>query len=236
MFADEINSDKFTILPSISRGSNSWSSKIIYETDPLVIQTPALSLAFNLNEYSYPNNNKIKYSLTISLNDTVNGVESLKEVINGIDKNVQEVYKNLSKEITYHKSIYSPKESKYPDSFRAKLVANKTRFKCTIMINNKIVPDGIENVKKLLIKGTKASFQIQLNPIWKSNNKYGVSYQILAINIHQHVVKFRKRYTKIIRKEKPIPLQIKEKEKEYNYSNKINIKAKYSNLKPYWPN
>jgi len=194
MFPEEINSDNFTIFNSISRGPNSWTSDILYNDKKLVIQTPVLPLTFDLNKYSYPNNNKTKYSITVSLYKHITGVEILQEVVEGIDKCIQDTINDeIKKGVTYHNSVHKPIDAKYPHSLRLKMVSNKTRFKCDILLNGKIVSDKIEDVKKLLVKGVKAKYQIQLNPIWKAGEKYGVSYQVLAMDIQKHVTIFRNR-------------------------------------------
>lgn len=195
MFANEIDMNKFSITPAISRGQNSWSSVISYENKTLIIQTPELPLAFDLNSYQYPNSNKTKYSVTISLPPTIHGVNELQERLIEIDTCTKNSFKDeIGKEAIYYHAIHKSKNEKYSDTFRAKLVSNTMRFKCVIMVNGRQVSDKITDVQKLLTKGTIAKYQIQLNPIWKVGNKYGVSYQVLAVDVIKPEIEFRVRF------------------------------------------
>lgn len=195
MFAEEVQSDKFTILPLIKRNQKSWSSKIVYNDETLKLQTPTMPLAFDLNEYTYPGTDKVNYSITVSLDPTINGVPALEKLLKNIDACTQATYAEETKSCKFHHSVYVPKNSKFYNSIRLKMVSNSERFKCTIMVNNKKVSDKISDVKKLLTKGTKGKLLIQLNPIWKVGDKFGVSYQLLGIDVEKINVSFRKEYS-----------------------------------------
>ena len=204
MFADELKLSKFSMLKPIDRENGNWSCKIVYNGEPLHIQTPELTVTFDLNEYIYDNNNtnklegwqaKKKFSLTCSLNPQVNCVKGFQKIIEFVDNNTQKSYPAKTKNLQFCPALKHDPNGKYLTSMRFKLVNNLERFKCRILENGKPINDSIENVRKKLKKGTRVKLICQLNPIWKVGKKFGVSYQILGIDIQSIEVNFRKEFT-----------------------------------------
>jgi len=193
-FAEEIDYTKFTILDVISRGQNAWSAKIMYEGNTLKIQTPALLVAFDLNAYRYGDSKRDNYSICVSLDDNVNGVKELKGLIQQIDSMATNTFKEKLKDCEFISSIKPSKDDKFPPLLRCKMVNNNTRFKCNISENGENIGRVINDTKNKLKKGVKVKLVLQLNPVWKVDNKYGVSWQILALDIIHPKVEFRQEY------------------------------------------
>ena len=70
------------------------------------------------------------------------------------------------------------------------MVSNTKRFKCNIYVNGRETSDDIENIKNSVKRGTTVKLILQLNPVWKIDHKYGVSWQILGLNIIDKKVRF----------------------------------------------
>lgn len=198
-FPSEIDMKYFSILEKVDRGTNSWSCRLLYKDKPLTIQTPILPVAFNLNGYKYnENSTKENFSISVTLDPKIDGVQTLKEFIETIDNTVintfKEEFEKNKRDTTFISSIKISKDVKFEPTLRCKMVSNTTRFKCKITINNKSLSDEIKTVKAKVCKGTKVKLVLQLNPVWCCDNKYGVSWQVLALNIEKPDVEFRKQF------------------------------------------
>lgn len=194
LFANEVKPEKFKVLDKISRyQKSSWSAKILYGKETLKLQTPPLLCAFDLSSYKYEDKKECKknYSISLSLDPEINGVTAFKDLLNNIDKMAQNTFKEDCAECTFVSSIKESKDNKYPQMLRCKLVNNFKRFKFKFTVNGKHQNDSIENVQKILVKGTRVTAVVQLNPVWKVKNKFGVSYQILGLNIIRPEILFR---------------------------------------------
>ena len=192
-FPDEVELADCEILDMVIRGPKSWSSRITYKNENLKLQTPIMLTSFDLNAYNYAGQSKDNYSLCVSLDETVDGVAALKRLIEKIDATTINTFKSKTDGAEFISSIKEPKdkESKFPPVLRCKLVSNAKRFKCAIYVGGKEKHLNIDECKNLLKKGTKVKLVLQLNPVWKVDNKYGVSWQILALDVVQSKVEFR---------------------------------------------
>ena len=165
----------------------------MYNDETLKLQTPELLLTFDLNPYQYDQNSKERYSLSVSLDPKINGVKDLESIIETIDSTCQNTFKGeLPTDAQFISSIKQSKNNAFPPVLRCKMVSNNTRFKCSISENGSAIDDQISSVKNKLKKGTRVQLVIQLNPVWNVKKKYGVSWQVMAIDIKKPVVNFRK--------------------------------------------
>ena len=219
MFTSEINTEEFTILPITERDNDCWSANILYDGEMLHLQSPPLLVTFDLNDYKYPGTSKVKFSITCTLDKTTPNVNEFVRLLEFIDTNAENSFPEKVKGLNYISSIKKDKNGKFDPTIRFKLVSNKNRFKCKILENGNEVSDNINSVKSKLIKGTKIRLIIQLNPIWKVKNNYGVSFQALAINIIKVKTNFRKEFAS--------PIEVKmEKKEEKKMKKKILKKVK----------
>ena len=190
---DDIDFHKIKLSDPIKRG-NGWSQSFTYNKENLKIETPELVCTFPVNSYKYNDKSTEKFSLTVTLDDHKDGVGNFKDFIAVIDETVQTTYKDDYKEDepnwTYYSSIKIDKDGKYKPNLRCKMVSNRNRFKCNIFKDGEVISDKIEDVRKVVKRGTVVKLILQLNPIWKINKKYGVSWQILGLNIIDKNVRF----------------------------------------------
>lgn len=197
LFADEVDMTKFSILEKVRRGNDSWSAKLIYDGSPLHIQTPPLRVTFDLKGYKYdPNDDKQKYSINVTLDPNIDGVQTLVNLINTIDNTVINTFRDdfKNKEVTFISSVKTSKNTKYYPSLRCKMVSNKNRFKCEIKLNGESVATKIKDIVNVLIKGSLITLVLQLNPVWHTENKYGVSWQAIVIDQVKPKIEMRKPY------------------------------------------
>ena len=186
MDISDIDFNKFEILRPIMRGQDSWSQTITYDGVELEVKFPKASCTFPLNEYKYEEKKQSKYSLNITLNDIKDGHDELQTLLEDIDQNVQDLYKTNHPDDnwTFVSSIKEPKDKKYKPMLRVKLVSNSKRFKCDIFENGKKLKDKtIAKIKPKIVRGTEVELICKLNPIWKVKNRFGVSWQIVGLNI-----------------------------------------------------
>ncbi len=194
MTADEFEANKFSILDRVNRSKRGYSAKILYKDQVPLIETPLMRVTFPLRCYDY-NNGPKKYALCVTLDPTTNGMDDLVEMVEGldhmVDRQMKEEYKEDLNKLTQYSSLRRSKNDRYYDYLRCKLVNNTKRFKCDVFVDNSLVSQDIDKVAELLVKGTKVRLLVQVNPLWKMDQKYGITYQIKAIKIVTEKVQFK---------------------------------------------
>lgn len=194
MYPKEIDFNKFQLSQQISRGNYQWSVKILYDNEILNVQTPTVVSTFNLQGYQYNESSPKKYSLNITLDDKVEGMEDFIKLVETIDECARQsaVEDYNVKDCLYVSPIKTPNNPKYQRHLRCKMVSNSTKFKFEASLNGKPFIPTIKAMEEHIKRGTKMELILQLNPIWKVQGKYGVSYQIVAMNILKKDYTFRK--------------------------------------------
>lgn len=196
MLPENVNFEKFELLSLQVRGKGNWSVKILYNNADFLLQTTVLTLPFDMNAYKYPGQESEKFSINVTVDPLNNETKSLDSVIKNVDQNVQLFIKELNQidetKLTYFSPLKVPDNPKYLPSLRCKMVSNTTRFKFNFFINNVVRTPTIELMREKLIKGAKVELILRLNPIWKMGVKYGVSYQIMGLNLLDTNVRFNR--------------------------------------------
>lgn len=186
MFVENIDFEKFEILGQIDRTSDSWSMDLLYEGKKLQISVPQMICTFTLKAYVYPNKpEKKNYSLCLTLDETKQGVTTFRNFLNNIDENVKSMAdkEGWEKEldIEFNSPIRQPNKD-FKAYLRCKMVSNKQKFKFQAFENGKPFIPTIEKIEKMVKRGQPVETIIQLNPIYKVDKYYGITYQIKAIN------------------------------------------------------
>lgn len=194
MYPNEIDFTKFEVKSQISRGDSQWSVKILYQGATLKIQTAILTSTFNLQGYTYPGQTQKKYSLNVTLDPNMEGISDLKKLIEQIDAHAQNTANEDYgvKDCEYVSPIKVPENPKYLPHLRCKMVSNSYKFKFKAYVDGVEFEPTIEVLEGLIKRGTKMELILQLNPLWKVRGKYGVSYQIVGLNVIDEEVKFRR--------------------------------------------
>lgn len=193
MFPKEIDFKNFKLNPIIVRGKGCSSINIGYDGKPLLLQTPVLTSTFQLQGYCYPGTTTKKYSLNVDLNQKLDGVKEFTELLCKIDSCAKGSVEDFKEEdLTYLSPIKTPKSELYPEHLRCKMVSNLEKFKFNAYLGNKSISTSISNIESLIKRGTKMKLVLQLNPIWKVNKQFGVSYQIVGMEIQNDEIVFRR--------------------------------------------
>lgn len=195
MFPQEVDFSKFELMPRVYRGKDQWSVRVLYAGKELQVQTPKLPCTFDLLPYSYPGSNQVKYSLNVTLDPTIEGVQEFQQLLEEIDDCAKEVAeKDFGiEDCQYDSPIKTPKLQKYHKHLRCKMVSNSTKFKFKACLDDQTPFEPTIKVMEQHIKqGRKIEMILQLNPIWKVNGRYGVSWQISRIKVYPEVSNFRK--------------------------------------------
>jgi len=185
----KINKSKITFLERTNRSINGYNSKILYNKRTPLIETPITTVTFPLKGFTFRNGPK-KYTLCIDLNHSIKGMSEFVEFIDSLDEMTRDHLKNKCNEnlktLTQYSCIKPSSDVyKYSDLMRCKLIlnGNQNAFRCEVYKNNKIITPSVENVEKLLVNGTRVRLLLQVNPIWKVNDKFGVSLIVKKIQI-----------------------------------------------------
>ena len=182
---DEVDTEQLTISERVSRTSDGYSANIKYDNKTLLIVTPILRIVFPLRKYDYGSIVK-KHALCLSLDPSQDYAEAFRvwlEEINEMAKSQMGEYEGEVEKLNQYKQIHYHKEGRFPPYLRCKMVNNKEQFKCDIFKNGEKMDGAIDYVDGMLKKGVKVQCHLQLNPLWKFKDRYGVSYQIKAINV-----------------------------------------------------
>lgn len=190
---EEVDLSQCTIYDKVDR-STGVSMEVLYKGKPMLIQTPETRLVFDLNPYRYPNSDKEYYSLHLELDETKSEGSKLIKLLNEIDKNAKNTATEdlEADECKFYSSVKRSSNPIHKPHLRCKLVSNKTRFKFTAFEDDIKIDPTIETMMLKLKRFVKVKCIIQLNPIWKVNNKCGVSYQVKHLKIiNEHDLKFK---------------------------------------------
>jgi hypothetical protein len=186
MFIRDIDWDKFEILNRVDRGTDCWSRPIMYNGRELEIQLPVMSTTFEVGTFHRKNDPQPQYSLCLTIDDNQPKVKEFHDFIKKLNANVKDLCnKDFNKEkiqCQFNNRI-KQKKVEYKPYFQIKLISNRTRFKFQAMLNEKEFTPTIDAFKEKIKTGTKVECIIQLNPIWKWRNEFGISFQLKAINI-----------------------------------------------------
>lgn len=205
MNVQDIKWEEIQVLNPVTRPGGSWSMTINYEGRKLQISTPIMACTFPVSCFK-TNRGQNKYSMTLTLNETTDGVKEFKKFIEDVNNNVKEIAKPyLDGDETFHNCIYYNKDKpQYDPYLKIKLVGNSKVFKFQAFKNGSPFEptiDGLTKGKYKITRGTKVQCVLQLNPIYRycnypepsyvrereknqaSSSGYGVSYQLKSINI-----------------------------------------------------
>ena len=185
----DIDFNKFKVKSQITKGYGQWCVKILYGGETFKVQAPQMKTTFDLLGYTYPNMSTKRYSLAVTLDDKDPDIKAFIDLLEEIDYSAKNTARNefFTQEeldtLVYNSPIKTPEDKKYLPHLRCKMVSNATRFKFKCWINKKEITPWIEDMEKLLKRNRKVDMILQLNPIWKNEREYGVSWQIIGLNI-----------------------------------------------------
>ena len=175
------------------------------DRDPIIIQTPAFTLPFNMSSFDTGKDGYIKYSIEASFR----GMEeypSLKQFYNKfqeldnkfIDDGVANSLKwfkkkKLTREIIEEGTMYNrlikpsidkmtgEPDGKYPPTIRFKLPNRNDQFMFRTYDFSK---NPLETpLKDLLVKGAKVRLLVQCTGLWIASGRYGVGFKVVQLRV-----------------------------------------------------
>ena len=185
----------------ITQNSKNKSPILKYNSRSLIVQTPIMSLPWNLN--CYQNNYKDDYSISMSFK----GMENDEELSNfynkllDIDKKIiKHVFKNSKQyfnkviDIDLLEKLYYPiirlsidketkePDNKYPPTINIKIPYRNNAFELVVFNSDKEKMDLKKiPLASILVKEIEIKALIQLSNIWIMDNKFGCSLKAVQI-------------------------------------------------------
>jgi hypothetical protein len=167
-----------------------------YDGGKFLLQTPALSLPYNMNDKAFDPSKPIKYTVEMSLRgyeEAGNKAKELYDVLQSIDefmieqgvKNSRSWFKSDMKQDVV-RALYTPivKWSKdkngdvkpYPPGVKVTLRKTGENFEVKMFDANKEEYQGVP-VEDLLVKGAVVRCVMQCTGVWFAGGKYGLSWK-----------------------------------------------------------
>lgn len=177
-----------------SRGKD-YFYPITYKDKPLQIQTPCMLVLWELKPYRNPGSYLSKFSIYLSLSETELAMADLNSLIDGIDKEMSEKVHHMPNDFYIKSSKVNRIKPLHENFLRVKVPNIENTLLIDIETSDKIIEEPtVEEFKSLIKHRTKVYCILELGGLWFANHKYGVSYQLVKIQLveaSRKKVKFR---------------------------------------------
>lgn len=157
-----------------------------------IFETPACFTVFGIKGYKNPGSRTQKFSIHLSLGaDGTEEMEQFKTLLFKMDDWAMQTYKekyNCQLEDVYWSPVRrSLKKKKKPPVLRVKVPCTGKNAGIDLYTANgtRIREPSLEVMRKHIPHHTSAKCILAINPIWKANHKYGISYRLLKIKVQQ---------------------------------------------------
>lgn len=179
--------------------SNGQMVSVGYSGQPLVIQTCECYAPFGLSCYQNDDGKNPSYALNLSFKnmDSRKSLKKLYEMFETIDhKNIEMGMENSitwlkqkkavkSTEIVealYTPMILTPKDDKYPSTFKFKIPMKNGRLACDVYDKNHELMDLLAmDINRT--KGAKCTAILQCTGIWLAGGKFGMSWKCVQLKL-----------------------------------------------------
>jgi len=176
-----------------------------YNGGRLVVQTPKMSLPWNMGCYRGPEGNQPPtYKLDLSFKGMENDpkIKELHDMIEKIDKRMLKAgaenglawfkKKDMNEEVL--KALYTPMmklsidkntgepDGKWPPSVRIKVPNYDGKFSCEVFDTEKNEIDT-SNLENVLVRGCEVQSLIECSSVWFAGGKYGLSWKIVQMKV-----------------------------------------------------
>lgn len=152
-----------------------------------IIETPIAVAVFGIKSYHNPGSKVLKQSLQLSLGS--NGskeMEDFRKLLYKIDEWAKP--NKFQEHDVYTSAIRSSKKhKKKPPALRIKIPSfgNKTTLDLIDSCGKLIRNPSPSLLKRLIPHGTQVKCIIAVNPLWRANKKYGISYKLMKLKIKE---------------------------------------------------
>lgn len=190
LFPKELSADitKMTLGPVMHQSKTAYSYKLYYQGKKILIQTPIIKCMFGLQKYCYPNSTADKYSIHLGFgcskdNEDIEEIKQFKNFLTLADDYVKTKI-NLPVE-NFHSALrYNYSDPNKAPVLRVKIPSKETHLLFEIYDKEEelfepIYKEACEKIKH----GTEVRCILELNTVWKANDKWGLSYKLLQVEI-----------------------------------------------------
>jgi hypothetical protein len=187
------NMDGFAVaLPWIEMRKNDGYLPVLYNEKRCIVETPVSICLFGLETYTNPDSRIKKYSINFNIkSEGDKEMEKFMLVINQLDDFVQQ-YKVNEKE-KFQKSFQIQRRNKTP-CMRIKIPSYKKQLNIKLIVGKDTIEyPSTDEFKAYIQFQTRVSLVILINNIWRAAGRYGISYKLLKVRVHDdpYDVQFR---------------------------------------------
>jgi hypothetical protein len=178
------NMNDFTVaLPWTYIRKNDGFLPVLFKEKRCIIETPVSICLFGLEKYQNPDSRIVKWSLNFSVKTDGNKeMEQFVLAISQLDKFAQQF--KVNEKDKFQTSFQTQRRNKTP-TMRIKIPSYKKQLNIKLFIDkDEIDFPSIEEFQTYVRFDTRVSLILMINNIWLAANRYGLSYKLLKVRIH----------------------------------------------------
>lgn len=180
-YPNEIDVSDLMYSKRIEYKNGDWSEPILYDHQPLTLQLMNVKCLFGILNYSNPQqssqNKPPKFSTAICLDQDNQSVRDMVEFITRIEGDIASFYRH--KNLNFVSTIKTNKKKER--HLRIKLPVRNKQLQFNVYCNKRKVSFDVYDLEQELFHGREINIMIQLNAVWCSGGKVGVSWKLVAI-------------------------------------------------------
>lgn len=185
-------SDLFKSGPKVNIKEGCFYYAVLYQSKKCIIKTPPMQCLFGPWEYKVNYAKDAKYSLYTSLDDSNKDIKNFHTLLDCLDVfafqhlNYLDQTTNERNKYKFHSSMRpNYKDPTKPLTFRMKIINQKesTNLYMSQLDKDYMVAQDLTSLKTKLLHGIWVQCVIEINPIWFSDFKFGITYRLLAVKI-----------------------------------------------------
>lgn len=178
-----------------------FSRPIYHCGEPLVVQLSSCIDLFGVLDYHNPSGQaqSVKYSTGICLSSSNPVIKNFVRILESLESMVEDEFKQDGWEFVSTIKVNRKGEK----HLRVKLPFKYNAMQFEIYNNKQKTWMDINKLKRELTHGRTIDVILQLNPVWNSGKKYGISWKLCAIDFQSK--QFRRTFPQEYVKEEPKP-------------------------------
>jgi hypothetical protein len=176
------------VYPRVLISEEMFYYPILLQNRKIIFETPILLCLFGLWPYKTEYDKNDKYCIHFSIDDSNQEIKDLHNFLDAMDMLSYQIAQkeNLLGKYKYHSSVRpNYKDPSKKPSMRVKVTAQE--METNIYLEDKenfiMTTKDITDLKQIVMHGKYYKALIEMNPIWFSAKRYGVSYKLLALKI-----------------------------------------------------
>lgn len=183
LYPSEVSLNDLELGTSNDHIDGDFSVPIYHCGEPLVIQLSNCIDLFGVLGYRNPtgHSNTIRYSTGICMSNSNPTIRHFAQIVRELEKMVKHEF--AQKDWTFISTIKANKKGE--KHLRVKLPFKYNAMQFEVYNNKKRIFVDINVLKEALTHGRTIDVILQLNPVWCSGKKYGISWKMCAIDFQQ---------------------------------------------------